>query len=159
MTLQGLHVQGLLLVAFCLNSLPGHLPSYNLGWKKLKSEGEYGCNCLVYQLYFLDCLLELKICLESSWERKLLIAELCPTLCDPIDCSLPGSSIPGILQTRILEWIAIPFSRGSSQPRDWTPVSYISCIGQLGSLPLAPLGKPYLLGYWFLYSLDCKAIV
>ena len=42
----------------------------------------------------------------------------CPTLSDPMDCSLPGSSIHGIFQARILEWIAIPFSRGSSQPRN-----------------------------------------
>ena len=41
-----------------------------------------------------------------------------PTLCDPLDCSPPGSSIYGILQARILEWVAIPFCRGSSQPRD-----------------------------------------
>ena len=40
------------------------------------------------------------------------------TLCDPMDCSPPGSSVLGILQARILEWVAIPFSRGSSQPRD-----------------------------------------
>ena len=45
--------------------------------------------------------------------------------CDPIDCSLPGSSVPGILQARIVEWVAISFSRGSSQPRDQTHVSYI----------------------------------
>ena len=44
--------------------------------------------------------------------------ESCLTLCDPMDCSSPGSSIHGILQARILEWIAISFSRGSSQPRD-----------------------------------------
>ena len=42
----------------------------------------------------------------------------CPTLCDPMDCSLPGSSVHGILQARILEWVAMPSSRGSSQPRD-----------------------------------------
>ena len=41
-------------------------------------------------------------------------------LCDPVDCSLPGSSFHGIFQTRVLEWVAIFFSRGSSQPRDWT---------------------------------------
>jgi len=46
------------------------------------------------------------------------VAQSCPTLCDPVDCSLPGSSVHGILQARILEWIAISFSRGSSQPRD-----------------------------------------
>ena len=50
----------------------------------------------------------------------------CPTLCDPVDCNLLGFSIHGILQARILEWIAISFSRGSSWPRDQTPVS---CIG------------------------------
>ena len=53
-------------------------------------------------------------------------AESCPTLCDPVDCSPPGSSIHGILQARILEWGAISFSRGSSQPRDWTQVSCIA---------------------------------
>ena len=56
--------------------------------------------------------------------------QLCPTLCDPIDCSPPGSSVHGILQARILEWIAMPFSRGSSLPRDRTHVSYVSCIGR-----------------------------
>ena len=47
------------------------------------------------------------------------------TLCDPVDCSLPCSSIYGIFQARILEWVATSFSRGSSQPRDWTRVSRI----------------------------------
>ena len=46
-------------------------------------------------------------------------------LCDSMDCSPPGSSVHGILQARILEWIAVPFSRGSSRPRDLTPVSHI----------------------------------
>ena len=54
------------------------------------------------------------------------IAQSCLTLCDPMDCSPPGSSLHGILQARILEWVAIPFSRGSSQPRDWTQVSRIA---------------------------------
>ena len=49
----------------------------------------------------------------------------CPTLCDPMDCSLPGSSLHGILQARVLEWVAISFSRGSSLLRDWTRVSCI----------------------------------
>ena len=47
---------------------------------------------------------------------KVLVSQLFPTLCNPIDCSPPGSSIHGILQARILEWVAIPFSRGSSNP-------------------------------------------
>ena len=54
----------------------------------------------------------------------------CPTLCDPMNCSLSGSSVHGILQERILEWVAMPSSRGSSRPRDQTCISYISCIGR-----------------------------
>ena len=46
--------------------------------------------------------------------------------CDPVDWSPPGSSVHGILQAGILEWVAIPFSRGSSRPRDWTRISYIA---------------------------------
>ena len=59
---------------------------------------------------------------------KLL--QSCLILCDPMDYSPPGSSVHGILQARILEWVAMPSSRGSSQPRDKTRVSYVSCIGQ-----------------------------
>ena len=54
------------------------------------------------------------------------VAQLCPTLCDPMDYNLPGSSVHAILQARILEWGAIPFSRGPSQPRDQTQVSCIA---------------------------------
>ena len=54
------------------------------------------------------------------------VAQSCPTLCDPVDCSPPGSSVHGILQARILEWVAISFSRGSSWPRDQTQVSRIA---------------------------------
>ena len=50
-------------------------------------------------------------------KAKVLVAQSCLTLCDPMDCSPPGSSVLEILQT-ILEWVTIPFSRGSSQPRD-----------------------------------------
>ena len=59
--------------------------------------------------------------------------QLCLTLCDPMDCSLPGFSVYGILQARIMEWVAISFSRGSSRPRDHTLlINYIlwkSCLG------------------------------
>ena len=54
----------------------------------------------------------------------------CPTLCDPMDPSPPGSSVHGIFQARVLEWVAIPFSRGSSRPRDGTPVSWVTCIAR-----------------------------
>ena len=55
-----------------------------------------------------------------------LVAQLCPTLCDPMDCSSSGSSIIGILQARILEWVAMPSSRATFQPRDRTQVSLIA---------------------------------
>ena len=54
------------------------------------------------------------------------VAQSFLTLCGSVDCSLPGSSIHGILQARILEWVAISFSRGSSRPRDQTQVSLIA---------------------------------
>ena len=53
-------------------------------------------------------------------------AQSCPTLCDPMDCNPPGSSVHGIFQARILGWTAISSSRGSSQPRDWTQVFQIA---------------------------------
>ena len=56
----------------------------------------------------------------------VLVTQLCPTLCDPMDCSLPGSSVHGILQERILEWVVIPFSRGFLWPRDRTQVFHIA---------------------------------
>ena len=51
------------------------------------------------------------------------VAQSCLTLCDTMDCNLPGSSVDGIFQARVLEWVAISFSRGSSRPRNWTRVS------------------------------------
>ena len=55
-----------------------------------------------------------------------LVTQPCLSLCDPMDCSPPGSSVQGIFQARILEWVAIPSSRGSSQTRDGTQVSHIA---------------------------------
>jgi len=60
---------------------------------------------------------------------KLL--QLCPTLWEALDCTLPGSSVHGISLARILEWVAISSSRGSSRPRDRTHVSCVSCVGRL----------------------------
>ena len=62
------------------------------------------------------------IYMQSAWVRDKSL-KACPTLCNPRDYSPPGSSIHGILQARILEWVAISSSRGSSQPRDQTQVS------------------------------------
>ena len=70
----------------------------------------------------------------------LLVAQSRPTLCDPMGCSPPSSSVHGILQARILEWVAIPFSRGSPQPRDRTQVSCIA--GRF--FTSKPPGKPAL---------------
>ena len=69
------------------------------------------------------------------------VAQSCPTLCNPMDCSPPGFSILGILQARILEWVAISSSRGSSQPRDQIHVSCVSCIPGEFFTSEAP-GKP-----------------
>ena len=56
---------------------------------------------------------------------KVLVSQSCPTHWNPMNCSLSGSSVHGILQAGILEWVAIPFSMGSSRPRDWT---WVFCI-------------------------------
>ena len=69
---------------------------------------------------------------------KLL--QSCLTLCNPMDCSLPGSSVHGILQARILEWVAMASSRGSSQPSNLFLLDLLHW--QVGSLPLVPPGKP-----------------
>ena len=74
--------------------------------------------------------------------RAMLCFAWCPTLCDPMDCCQPGSSVLGILQARILEWVAVPTSMGSSQPSDWTHVSCISCIAG-GFFTTEPPGKSY----------------
>ena len=62
----------------------------------------------------------------SPDRKKSEVAQSCLTLCDPVDCSRPSSSVHGVLQARILEWVAISFSRGSSQPRDQIRVSCIA---------------------------------
>ena len=65
-------------------------------------------------------------------------AQLCLPFCSPLDCNLPGSSVHGIFQTRLQEWVAISSSEGSSQLRDQTCISYVSCIGRR---PLCHLGR------------------
>ena len=66
-----------------------------------------------------------KLVLEKAGESESEVTQLCPTLGNPVDCRPPGSSVHGILQARILEWVAISFSRVSSRPRDRTQVSHI----------------------------------
>ena len=72
----------------------------------------------------LHCWWECKPLWKTVWRSE--VAQSCPTLCDPMDCSLSGSSVHGIFQTRVLEWIAISFSRGPSRPRNRTWVSRIA---------------------------------
>ena len=74
------------------------------------------------------CLLFLSLFANHLSHAKLL--QLCLTLCDPMDCSPSGPSIHGILQARILEWVAVPFSRGSFRPRDQTCISLYPAFGR-----------------------------
>ena len=72
--------------------------------------------------------------------RVLSCAQSCLTLCGPMGYSLPGSSVQGIFQARIMEWVVIPFSRGSSQPRDWTHVSLALALAS-AFFTTSPCGK------------------
>ena len=79
-----------------------------------------------------------KLMFFAHWEALVVMSisphgqlfQSCLALCKPMDCSPPGSSVHRILQAIILEWVAMPSSKGSSPPRDQTTVSYISCIGR-----------------------------
>ena len=75
------------------------------------------------------------------WYVHAKLLQLCLTRCNPMDCSLPGSSVHGIFQTRILEWVVMPSSRVSSLPRDRACVSEVYLHWQVDSLPLVPPGK------------------
>ena len=77
-------------------------------------------------------------CCWPWYDCCCLVTKSCLTLCDPTDYSLSGCSIHGVFQARIVEWVAISFSRGSSQPRNWTP---ISCFADR-FLTTEPPGKP-----------------
>ena len=82
----------------------------------------------------------------SEWSK---VAQSCLTLCSPMDCSLSGSAIHGIFQARVLEWIAISFSRGSSRPVNWTQVSRIA--GRRFTVWATREALAYLFPYWFAY--------
>ena len=81
--------------------------------------------------FFISCILHLKV--------KALVAQLCGTLCNPMDCSPPGFSVHGILQARILEWVSILFARGSSH----SGINPWSLSLQADSLPRESPGKNY----------------
>ena len=91
------------------------------------------------------------VCACARARARAALLQLSPTLCNPVGCSPPGSCAHGILQARVVEWVAISSCRVSSQPRHRTHVSYVSCIGSwvflfvcLFSLPLVLPGKPIL---------------
>ena len=88
-------------------------------------------------------------------------AQSCPTFCNPMDYSSPGSFVHGILQTRMPEWVAISYSRGSSQPIDWTHVSCISCLDQIiilsGFVPQSGIAGSYdncMFSFWTSWSFN-----
>ena len=84
------------------------------------------CVCLIWPSSCKD-ITSIGFTIHSTPACVCSVAQSCVTLCDPMDCNLPGSSVHGILLAIILEWAAISFSRASSSPRDWAP---ISCIGR-----------------------------
>ena len=92
-------------------------------------------------LCYIHCAIDHKnnVISETYLPTCVLVTQPCLTLCDPMDCSPLGSSVHGILQAGILEWVAIPYSRGSSQPRDQTQSLALQAV----SLPLSYQGSPY----------------
>ena len=89
-------------------------------------------------------------CWLVSEVSKCSVAQLCLTVCASMDCSPPGSSVHGILQVRILKWVAIPFSSGSFQPRDQTQVS---CPGLLSCRQI-PVEAPVKSNYYAVHPED-----
>ena len=80
-------------------------------------------NTAVHLKFFIEVQLNYNVVLISAVQQsdsvlcmKVVVTQLCQTLCNPMDCSPPGTTVLGILQAKIMEWVAIPFSRGYSQP-------------------------------------------
>ena len=86
------------------------------------------------------------------------VAQSCLTLCDSVDCGPPGSSAHGILQARILVWVAMSFSRGSSRPRDLTHISYVSCIDRRILYHQCHLGIPHRNAVLCLVTQSCPTL-
>ena len=92
-------------------------------WPELQAISSHTCLCHHTYMH-IGISITMYECVYIYVRVKVLVTQLC--LCDPMDCSPPGSSICGILQAGILEWIAMPFSKGCSQPRDQTWVSHMA---------------------------------
>ena len=108
----------------------------------------------------------------QQWFSYMLVAQLCLTLCDPMDCSPPGFSVLGILQAKIQEWVAMPSSRESSWPRNQTQISCIAsglftiwatgqvCVIQLQLHMKCTLPLWFIPGYWpYLPVLRSRSLV
>ena len=112
-----------ILIEVLINALIFHLPLKVFSHLELSYTSSFRSS--EFSLFWLVCVL-----LSRPWSSKCLravkVAQLCPILCKPIDCSLTGSSVHRIPQARILEWVDIHFSRGSSQARNWAQVSCIA---------------------------------
>ena len=102
---------------------------------RIWSKKDHGKNNLIVKLWENAC-----IPLPMLHAQSL---QSCPTLCNPMDCSSPGSSVHRILQLRIQEWVTMPSSRGSSWPRDQPHLSYVSCIVMWVLYHYCHLGSPY----------------
>ena len=103
-----------------LYSTGNYIQYFVITYKKKFGKNMHMC------VYINHVAIHLKLTEHCKSAMLVLVTQSCPTLCDPLDYSPPGSSVYGILQARILEWDASPFSRGSSQPRDQTWVSWIA---------------------------------
>ena len=114
--------------------------------KKRKKDAEKSSGERVLMTGHINCLI-----LPCMHAKSL---QSCPTVCDLMDYSLAGSSVHGILQVRILEWVAISSSRGSSWPRNWTRVSCCSCIAG-GFYTTEPSGKPHT----YIFNNDCDFLI
>ena len=115
-----------LLVSICINSphIERYLPSCT-----------FQRNFFCARKFFFELFITL---VEDVWMSVKLL-QSCLTLCDPMDCSPPGSSVQGILWEKILEWVAVP---ESSRSRDWTLVSYVSSFGMWALYHSRHLGNP-----------------
>ena len=92
----------------------------------MMGDGMKGDFLVILGMFLYSFSFSVEMFMYSLYESESEVSQSCLTLCDPLDCSLPGFSVHGIFQARVLEWVSISFSRGSSQPRDQTQVSCIA---------------------------------
>ena len=114
-------------------------PRLGISWQTMSSPRYWGYTSQIKQKK-IPALVE--IIFQQVHGQSL---QSCRTLCNPMDCSLPGSSVHGILQARILQWVTMLSSRRSFQPRDQTTVSYVSFTGKWDLYHQRRLGSPILI--------------